>query len=60
MTDIATLGEFGLIRRLTEKLPTVNASTIVGVGDDAAVLAYGDKRTLVTRLCATWVTKPLW
>lgn len=48
MTDIATLGEFGLIRRLTEKLPTVNASTIVGVGDDAAVLAYGDKRTLVT------------
>lgn len=48
MTDIATLGEFGLIRRLTEKLPIVNASTVVGVGDDAAVLNYGDKRTLVT------------
>lgn len=48
MTDIATLGEFGLIRRLTAGLPQTNASTVVGVGDDAAVLSYKDKQVLVT------------
>lgn len=48
MTQISELGEFGLIRRLTEKVKTVNKSTEKGVGDDAAVVnAYG-KRTLVT------------
>ena len=47
-TDISTLGEFGLIRHLTENFPTRNASTLKGVGDDAAVLDYGNKRTLVT------------
>lgn len=47
-TDISTLGEFGLIRHLTENFPPQNASTLKGVGDDAAVLDYGNKRTLVT------------
>lgn len=47
-TDISTLGEFGLIRHLTENFPPRNASTLKGVGDDAAVLDYGNKRTLVT------------
>ena len=37
-TEISSLGEFGLINRLTENLEKSNASTILGVGDDAAVL----------------------
>jgi thiamine-monophosphate kinase len=39
MTEISTLGEFGLIRHLTRDLPKVNSSTQLGVGDDCAVLA---------------------
>lgn len=47
-TEIAALGEFGLIRRLTEKFPITNTSTLKGVGDDAAVLDYSAKQVLVT------------
>ncbi|MBR1808656.1 MAG: thiamine-phosphate kinase [Paludibacteraceae bacterium] len=48
MTQIKELGEFGLIRRLTEKIKIQNKSTEKGVGDDAAVLNFHNKRTLVT------------
>lgn len=48
MTDIKELGEFGLIRRLTEKVRLTQKSTEKGVGDDAAVLNFHNKRTLVT------------
>ena len=41
-TEISSLGEFGLINRLTEKWPTYQPSTIHGVGDDAAVLGFAD------------------
>ena len=47
-TEIATLGEFGLIDHLTEGIEHVNASTRRGVGDDAAVIDMGGKATLVT------------
>lgn len=47
-TEIATLGEFGLIRHLTEKIELKNKSTVKGVGDDAAVLDYKEKQVLVT------------
>ena len=47
-TEISTYGEFGLIKHLTEKFKITNSSTIKGVGDDAAVLCYGKKQTLVT------------
>ena len=47
-TEIATLGEFGLIRHLTEKIEIKNESTVKGVGDDAAVLDYKEKQVLVT------------
>lgn len=47
-TEISTLGEFGLIRRLTDKIELKNDSTIKGVGDDAAVLDYKEKQILVT------------
>ena len=48
-TEISTLGEFGLIDRLTEGMSAVNESTVYGVGDDAAVLNYpSDRDILVT------------
>ena len=47
-TEISTLGEFGLIRHLTDKIELKNPSTLKGVGDDAAVLDYTDKQVLVT------------
>ena len=47
-TEISTLGEFGLIDRLTKDFPIKNASTQVGVGDDCAVLDYAGRKTLVT------------
>lgn len=47
-TEIATLGEFGLIRHLTQDIELMNESSKYGVGDDAAVLSYPDKEVLVT------------
>ncbi|MEA4981636.1 MAG: thiamine-phosphate kinase [Paludibacter sp.] len=47
-TEISTIGEFGLIKRLTERFTIENASTVKGVGDDAAVLDYKEKQVLVT------------
>ena len=47
-TEISTLGEFGLIDSLTRDFKVKNASTLRGVGDDCAVIGYGDKKTLVT------------
>lgn len=47
-TEISKLGEFGLIDRLTQNLENINASTIMGVGDDAAQLHYHDGDVLVT------------
>ena len=48
MTDISTLGEFDLIRHLTDNIKIKNTSTIKGVGDDCAVLHYPDSEVLVT------------
>ena len=46
--EIAKLGEFGLIDRLTKGLEKKNESTKYGVGDDCAVLSYPDREVLVT------------
>lgn len=53
MTEISTLGEFGLIDHLTADLKMQNQSTLLGVGDDCAVLRYSSdandtRRVLVT------------
>lgn len=49
MAEISSLGEFGLIRHLTDNLSNQNASTLKGVGDDAAVMHYeSDNDVLVT------------
>ena len=47
-TEIASLGEFGLIDHLTRNNETRNASTVVSVGDDAAVLDHFGKQVVVT------------
>ena len=46
--EIASLGEFGLIDRLTTDIKPKNESTKYGVGDDCAVLHYPDSEVLVT------------
>ncbi|MDR0971286.1 MAG: thiamine-phosphate kinase [Bacteroidales bacterium] len=47
-TELEELGEFGLIERLTSKIKLNNPSTILGVGDDAALLNYKDKLVVVS------------
>ncbi|MBO5028549.1 MAG: thiamine-phosphate kinase [Muribaculaceae bacterium] len=47
-TEISRLGEFGLIDRLTRDIVLKNESTRTGVGDDAAIMYYGDNEVLVT------------
>ena len=47
-TEISTLGEFGLIKRLTENIKLQNPESKYGVGDDAAVLEFNNQQTLVT------------
>jgi thiamine-monophosphate kinase len=47
-TELENLGEFGLINRIAESVTIRNASTIKGIGDDAAVIGEGDQRTLVS------------
>lgn len=46
--EISEIGEFGLIDRLTDFIKIKNPSTIQAVGDDAAVLDYGEKEVLTT------------
>jgi thiamine-monophosphate kinase len=47
-TEIADLGEFGLIEHLTKNIELQNASTILGVGDDAAVIDHFGRQTVIT------------
>lgn len=47
-TEIESLGEFGLIDHLTKNTETYNASSVLGIGDDAAVIDHFGKQTVVT------------
>ena len=47
-TEIASLGEFGLIDHLTKNIELQNVSSLLGVGDDAAVIDHFGKQTVVT------------
>jgi thiamine-monophosphate kinase len=47
-TEISSLGEFGLIEHLTKNIELQNASSLLGVGDDAAVIDHFGKQTVVT------------
>jgi thiamine-monophosphate kinase len=48
-TELSEIGEFGLIDLLTKNIKIKNESTIKGVGDDAAVIDFKDKQTLITK-----------
>src|SRR5690606_11940431 len=47
-TSIAQLGEFGLIDHLTKNFEINQASTLKGIGDDAAVLDFKDKKVVIS------------
>jgi thiamine-monophosphate kinase len=47
-TEIANLGEFGLIEQLTKDIEIVNSSTLVGVGDDGAVIDHFGRQTVLS------------
>lgn len=47
-TSLSELGEFGLIKHLTQNFKIAHSTTIKGVGDDAAVLDFKNKQVLVT------------
>lgn len=47
-TSIAQLGEFGLIDHLTKNFTINQPSTLKGIGDDAAVLDFADKKIVVS------------
>jgi len=47
-TEISSLGEFGLIDHLTKNIELQNASSIVGVGDDGAVIDHFGKQTVIS------------
>jgi thiamine-monophosphate kinase len=47
-TEVGALGEFGLIEHLTQENETVNAGTLLSVGDDAAVIDHFGKQTVIT------------
>lgn len=47
-TELSQLGEFGLIDRIKSKFPISNSSTLIGIGDDAAVIDSGTDDVLVS------------
>tara|TARA_R110002049_G_scaffold90686_2_gene227150 strand:+ start:71991 stop:73031 length:1041 start_codon:yes stop_codon:yes gene_type:complete len=47
-TDLSDLGEFGLIEHLTKNFKISHASTLKGIGDDAAVLKFDNKKIVLT------------
>lgn len=47
-TELSQLGEFGLIDHIKKSVELKNESSLKGIGDDAAVIEYKDKATLVT------------
>ncbi|MBU3713498.1 MAG: thiamine-phosphate kinase [Ferruginibacter sp.] len=47
-TEIASMGEFGLIEHLTKNIEVKNASTLVGVGDDGAVIDHFGRQTVLS------------
>lgn len=47
-TEISSLGEFGLIDRITQNIPITNSSTIKGIGDDAAIIQPAKTQVVTT------------
>lgn len=47
-TELSELGEFGLIKHLTDNIVLKNESSIKGVGDDAAIIDYKNKQIVIS------------
>lgn len=47
-TEIGDIGEFGLIDRISQSFTIKNEETVLGIGDDAAIIDCGKKLTVVT------------
>ncbi|MGI4805382.1 MAG: hypothetical protein ACRYFL_11460, partial [Janthinobacterium lividum] len=47
-TDVAALGEFGLISHLTKNIKLLDNTSVKGIGDDAAVMDFAGKKTLIS------------
>jgi thiamine-monophosphate kinase len=47
-TSIGEYGKFGLINHLTNETRNINQSTLTGIGDDSAIIDFGEKLTLVS------------
>ena len=47
-TSLSQLGEFGLIEHLTKNFSITHESTLTSIGDDAAVLNFGDKKAVIS------------
>src|SRR6187549_2538737 len=47
-TEVSSIGEFGLIEHLTRNIEIQNASTVLGVGDDGAVIDHFGKQTVIS------------
>ncbi|BAV94876.1 thiamine-phosphate kinase [Ichthyobacterium seriolicida] len=47
-TPLSSLGEFGLIEHISKKVIIRNPSTVKGIGDDAAILDFEDKYTVIS------------
>lgn len=48
LTPLSEIGEFGLIKHINSNISIKNKETIKGIGDDAAVLSFGEKQVVVT------------
>ena len=48
LTKLSELGEFEVINRITKNFSNKNASTITGIGDDAAILNYSEKQVVIS------------
>jgi thiamine-monophosphate kinase len=47
-TELAELGEFGLIKHLTDNFKVKNETSVKGIGDDAAVMSFENKQVLIS------------
>jgi thiamine-monophosphate kinase len=47
-SEISSLGEFGLINRIQQQISLQNASSLKGIGDDAAVIDGGEQSILLS------------
>ena len=47
-TEINELGEFGIIKRINSKFENVHKSTVLGIGDDAAITSSDKELILIS------------